>query len=132
MELSREGETYVRTPLNLPFLIVIGSLVLAITGCGNGDDAGTGEAPGEARQAEQAPESAADDARVLWRAPEDPLERTVAAGLESERKEFLIHPGISVRSRRPSASLEKCSQDVANIFGRLLASPNSVAVSSCL
>ena len=80
-----------RKPLTLPLLIVIASLVLAITGCGNDDDGGTGEAPGEARQAEQAPGSAADDARVLWRAPQDPLERTVAAGLEPERKEFLIH-----------------------------------------
>jgi hypothetical protein len=90
--LSKEGETDVRKPLTLPLLIVIASLVLAITGCGNDDGGGgTGETPGEARRTEQAPGSAADDARVLWPAPQDPLERTVAAGLESERKEFLIH-----------------------------------------
>src|SRR5215211_4279131 len=83
--------TDMRKPLTLPLLIVIASLVLAITGCGNDDDGDTGKAPGEASQAEQGPESAADDARVLWPAPQDPLERTVAAGLESERKEFLIH-----------------------------------------
>ena len=80
-----------RKPLTLPLLIVIASLVLAITGCGNDDGGRTGKAPGEARQAEQAPGSAADDAKVLWRAPKDPLERTVAAGLKPERKEFLIH-----------------------------------------
>jgi hypothetical protein len=81
----------VRKPLTLPLLIVVASLVLAITGCGDDDDGGTGEAPRQARQAEQAPGSAADDARVLWPAPQDPLEQTVAAGLEPERKEFLIH-----------------------------------------
>ncbi len=53
-----EGETDMRKPQTLPLLIVIASLVLVITGCGGDDDAGTGEAPGEARQAEQAPGSA--------------------------------------------------------------------------
>ena len=43
-------------------------------------------APGRAGAA-----SSDADASVLWRAPKDPLERTVAAGLEPERKEFLIH-----------------------------------------
>jgi hypothetical protein len=76
-----------RKPLTLPLLIVIASLVPVTTGCGNDDGDGTGEA----RQAEHAPGSAADEARVLWRAPKDPLERTVAAGLDPERKEFLIH-----------------------------------------
>src|SRR5687767_12906152 len=80
-----------RKPLTLPLLIVVASLAPAITGCGNDDGGGTEEAPREPRQAEQAPGSAADDARVLWPAPQDPLERTVAAGLEPERKEVLTH-----------------------------------------
>jgi hypothetical protein len=80
-----------RKPLSLSLLIVVAALLLAITGCGNADDGGTGKAPDEARQAEQAPGSAADHARALWPAPQDPLERTVAAGLKPKRKEFLIH-----------------------------------------
>ena len=43
--LVKKGETDMRKPLTLPLLIVIASLVLAITGCGNDDDGGTGEAP---------------------------------------------------------------------------------------
>jgi len=41
----------------------------------------------------QCPAPASTDAavRVLWPAPKDPLERTAAAGLEPERKEFLTH-----------------------------------------
>jgi hypothetical protein len=38
-----------------------------------------------------APASSDADAAVLWPAPPDPLERTVAAGLEPKRTEFLIH-----------------------------------------
>jgi hypothetical protein len=65
-------------------------LVIGLAACG-GDDGGTGEPPGRAPQAEQETGSADGDARVLWPAPEDPLERAVAAGLEPERKEFLVH-----------------------------------------
>src|SRR3954464_6666350 len=72
-------------------LIVASSLVLAVAGCGNDEKAGTGESPTQAPAAEQGPASSAADARVLWPAPQDPLARTVAAGLEPERKEFLIH-----------------------------------------
>jgi hypothetical protein len=78
-------------PLTLRLLIVVASLVLAVAGCGNDEDGGTRSSPGQAPQAEKEPGSADADARVLWRAPPDPLERTVAAGLEPERKEFLIH-----------------------------------------
>jgi hypothetical protein len=81
----------VRKPVTLPLLIVVASLVLAVAGCGNDEDGGTAESPGQAPQPEQEPASADADARVLWPAPPDPLERTVAAGLEPERKEFLIH-----------------------------------------
>jgi hypothetical protein len=81
----------VRTPPTLPLLIVVASLVLAVAGCGNDEDGGTGEPAGQAPQAEQGSASADADAAVLWPAPQDPLERTVAAGLEPERKEFLTH-----------------------------------------
>jgi hypothetical protein len=76
--------------VTLPRLIVVSSLVLAIAGCAD-HEAGTAESPDGAPRAEQQPRPADGDARVLWRAPEDPLERTVAAGLDPERKEFLIH-----------------------------------------
>jgi hypothetical protein len=81
----------VRKPLTLPLLIAVASLVLAVAGCGNDKDGGTGQSSGQAPQAEQEPASADADAAVLWPSPRDPLERTVAAGLEPERKEFLIH-----------------------------------------
>jgi hypothetical protein len=81
----------VRKPLTLPLLILVASLVLAVAGCGNDEDSGTGESPGQAPQTEKEPASADADARVLSPAPRDPLERTVAAGLEPERKEFLTH-----------------------------------------
>jgi hypothetical protein len=57
-------------------LTVASSLVLALAGCGDDEKAEVGESR------TQAP---------VWPAPQDALERTVAAGLEPERKEFLIH-----------------------------------------
>jgi hypothetical protein len=77
----------VRKPPTLPLLVVVAALVLATGGCGNDGDGGTGKPPGATRQAEQA----AGSPRALWPAPRDPLERTIAAGLKPERKEFLIH-----------------------------------------
>src|SRR3954464_13100873 len=71
--------------------IVSSSLVLAVAGCGKDENGGTGESRTQAPAAEQGPASSAADARVLSPAPQDPLERTVAAGLQPERKEFLIH-----------------------------------------
>jgi hypothetical protein len=75
----------VRKTLTLPLAIAIAFGVLAVAGCG--DDANGGAA----RQAEPKPASSDADAAVFWPAPPDPLERTVAAGLQPERKEFLIH-----------------------------------------
>jgi hypothetical protein len=72
-------------------LIVASSLVLAVAGCGTDENGGAGESPSQAPTAEQRSASSAADALVLWPAPQDPLERTVAAGLKPERKEFLIH-----------------------------------------
>ena len=80
-----------RTTLAVPLAIGVAFLVLAVAGCGDDADGGTGESPAQARQAEQDPASSDADAAVLWPAPPDPLERTVAAGLQPERKEFLIH-----------------------------------------
>src|SRR5215207_11347768 len=64
---------------------------LAVAGCGDDADGGADESRGQARQA--APQSASSDTdpSVLWPAPPDPLERALAAGLQPERKEFLIH-----------------------------------------
>ena len=80
-----------RKPLTVPLAVGVASLVLAVAGCGDDEDDGTGESPAQPPQAEQEPASSDADAAVLWPAPPDPLERTVAAGLEPERKEFLIH-----------------------------------------
>ena len=80
-----------RKPLAVPLAIGVAFLVLAVAGCGDDDDGGTGESPAQAPQAEQDSASSDADAAVLWPAPPDPLERTVAAGLEPERKEYLIH-----------------------------------------
>jgi hypothetical protein len=76
--------------VTLPVLIVVSSLVLAIAGCGD-HEGGTAEPPGGAPRTEQQPRPADAAARVLWRAPKDPLDRTVRAGLDPARKEFLIH-----------------------------------------
>jgi hypothetical protein len=77
--------------LTLPLAITIAFLVLAVAGCGDDADGGADESRGQARQAEPEPASSDADAAVLWPAPPGPLERTVAAGLQPERKEFLIH-----------------------------------------
>lgn len=78
-----------RKPLTLPLAVGVAALVFAIVGCGQGT--GTEESPGQASQAELAPASSSVPAAVLWPAPSDPLERTIAAGLEPERREFLIN-----------------------------------------
>ena len=80
-----------RKTFTVPLAIAVASGVLAVAGCGDDADGGADEFRVQARQAE--PEHASSDAdpSVLWRAPPDPLRRTVAAGLQPERKEFLIH-----------------------------------------
>src|SRR4051794_27907288 len=72
-------------------LIVASSFVLAVPGCGRDDNGGTARSPAQAPAGDQGPASPAADASARWPAPPDPLERTVAAGLKPERKEFLIH-----------------------------------------
>jgi len=80
----------VRKTLTLPLAIAIAFLVLGAAGCGDDDDAAS-ESPSQTLKAEQRPASSDAEASVLWPAPTDPLDRTVAAGLKPERKEFLIH-----------------------------------------
>jgi hypothetical protein len=77
-------------PVTLPRLIVVSSLVLAVGGCGE-REGGTATPSADAPRTEQQPRPADAAARVLWRAPDDPLGRTVDAGLDPARKEFLIH-----------------------------------------
>ena len=77
-----------RKTLTLPLAIAF--LVLGAAGCGDDDDAAS-ESPSQTLNAEQRPASSDAEASVLWPAPTDPLDRTVAAGLKPERKEFLIH-----------------------------------------
>jgi hypothetical protein len=88
-----------RTPRTQPLAIRLAILVLAVAGCGGTADDGTGESPAQATQATQAPAASAANSVVLWPAPSDPLERTVAAGLEPETKEFLtnhVHAHLDV------------------------------------
>jgi hypothetical protein len=76
--------------VSLPVLVVVSSLILAVAGCGD-DDGRTAGPPDGAPRTEQQPQRSDASTRVLWLAPNDPLERTVRAGLHPERKEFLIH-----------------------------------------
>ena len=80
-----------RRRLAVPLAIGAAFLVLAVAGCGDDDAVGTSESPAQAPHAEQDSASSDADAAVLWHAPPDPLERTVAAGLEPERKEHLTY-----------------------------------------
>ena len=86
-------------PLTVPLAIGVAFLVLAVAGCGAEGDERTGDSPGQTPQTTEEPQSSDGDAAVLWPAPPDPLERTVAAGLELERKEFLtnhVHAHLDV------------------------------------
>ena len=65
---------------------------MAVGGYGGAQEAGTAASPVVSPRAGQPPPAASSaEATVLWPAPPDPLERTVAAGLEPEPKEFLIN-----------------------------------------
>jgi len=81
----------VRTTFTAPLAIAVAFGVLAAAGCGDDANGGADESRGQARQAEPVTASSDADASVLWPAPPDPLERTLAARLQPERKEFLIH-----------------------------------------
>ena len=82
-----------RNPLTLRAIMAVAGLVLAQAGCADGVGVGTG--------ASSAPvaSSPAPAAAVLWAAPPDPLERTIAAGLEAETKEYMtnhVHAHLDV------------------------------------
>jgi hypothetical protein len=88
-----------RRPLTVPLAIGVAFLVLTVAGCRADDDKGTLDSPGQTPQATEEPETSDAQAKVLWPAPPDPLTRTVAAGLEPERKEFLanhVHAHLDV------------------------------------
>ncbi|MEA2609193.1 MAG: hypothetical protein QOJ75_1436, partial [Chloroflexota bacterium] len=96
-----------RTSLTLPGTIAVAALVLALAGCGDRPGSGTvrSSAPEAASGAPEAASgapvasSAAPAAAVRWPAPSDPLERTVAAGLEPEPRERLtyhVHAHVDV------------------------------------
>jgi hypothetical protein len=70
--------------------VAVAVTAIGLAACGD-DGGGTAEPPGGAPRTEQQPQPADADAKVLWRAPADPLARTVRAGLDPERKEYLIH-----------------------------------------
>ena len=82
-----------RRSRTLPQAIAVGTLALALTGCGGPVGSGTtGSSP-------SAGSSSATAAAVLWPAPPDPLERTVAAGLEPEVEEHTtnhVHAHLDV------------------------------------
>ena len=82
-----------RTSMTLPGAMAVVGLVLALAGCGG--------AVGSRTVASSAAEasSSAPAAVVLWPAPPDPLERTVAAGLEPEVEEHTtnhVHAHVDV------------------------------------
>jgi hypothetical protein len=89
-----------RTSLTLPGCIAVAALVLALAGCGDRLGSGTAESSApEAASPAPAASSPAPEAAVLWPAPPDPLERTVAAGLEPEPREqlaFHVHAHVDV------------------------------------
>ena len=74
-----------RTPLTLSRTIVVACTVLVAASCGGSVGSVAPPTPSGA------PASPAVRPKLLWPAPSDPLERTVAAGLEPAPKEFLIN-----------------------------------------
>jgi hypothetical protein len=74
-----------------PRIVAVALVMLAIAGCGGGDGTTAATSSAGAPKAKQQPQPADAAAKVLWRAPDDPLARTVRAGLQPERKEYLIH-----------------------------------------
>ena len=74
------------------------AVVVALAGYGGAEFPGTAASPVVSPRAGQTSASSAE-AAVLWPAPPDPLERTVAAGLVPEPKEYLtnhVHAHLDV------------------------------------
>ncbi len=79
-----------RRSRTLPRAIVVGGLALAFAGCGSSVGSGGPSATAA---------SPAPAAVVLWPAPPDPLERTVAAGLEPDTREHMtnhVHAHVDI------------------------------------
>ena len=74
-----------RRSRTLPRASVVAGLALALAGCSVPAGSGTAETSAPAAA------SPTPAAVVLWPAPPDPMERTVAAGLEPEPKEYGIN-----------------------------------------
>jgi hypothetical protein len=74
-----------RRSRTLPRTIVVAGLALALAGCGGPAGSRTVETSAPAAT------SPAPAAVVLWPAPPDPMERTVAAGLQPEPQEYGIN-----------------------------------------
>ena len=82
-----------RTPMTLARTIAVACIVLAAASCGGSVASGAPPTPSGA------PASPAGRPTLLWPAPPDPLERTVAAGLEPAPREFLnnhVHAHLDV------------------------------------
>ena len=82
-----------RTPLTLSRMIAVACAVLIATSCGGTTASGAGSTPGIAAA------SPAGEPTLLWPAPSDPLERTVAAGLEPAPEEYTdnhVHAHLDV------------------------------------
>jgi hypothetical protein len=74
-----------RTPLTLSRTIAVACAVLVAASCGGTIASGAASTPSGAAA------SSAGGRTLLWPAPSDPFERTVAAGLEPAPKEFLVN-----------------------------------------
>src|SRR5687768_12778435 len=85
-----------RTSVTLPGAMAVAGLVLAVASCGVGTVEPSAPAASPPAPAASSPAPAAT---VLWPAPQDPLERAVAAGLEPGPKEYLtnhVHAHLDV------------------------------------
>ena len=88
-----------RKPLIVPLAIGVAFLVLTVAGCRAEATKGPGTPPARRPRTRKSRIRQMPMRSVLWPAPPDPLEQTVAAGLELEPKEFLtnhVHAHLDV------------------------------------
>jgi hypothetical protein len=74
-----------RTPLGRAGTIAVACVVLVAASCGGG------VASNAPSSAPSTPASSATAPTLLWPAPSDPMDRTIAAGLEPAPREFLVN-----------------------------------------
>ena len=77
-----------RLAIGLVGVVLAVAVAIAVAGGGGG---GTGRTPAQGSGALAGSPGAAGGAAVSWPAPSDPLDRTVAAGLAPETREFLVN-----------------------------------------